>query len=1151
MQINNSDARPSPAAPRLHVLRIGRLLVVVRVVLLAVLVIALVVAGLASLDNALTPAVQLAYVTDGPQALAAVHTLLLDPRSGALYAGTDAGLFKSTDDGRNWLPSGNGLPGVDILNLSANHRTGDLYAVVTGVGLFRSSDGAQSWTDITNGFRGSSLVSIGVDEQTGMLLVGLLGYGIYDSTDNGAHWYTVGMGLSNMNVRAIVTGPRPGEVFAATNTGVYHTTQVTGTWDLLTAASGSINAYALVRNPRTGTLYAGTSQGVLKLVPRPTAEQGTGHDTYLVSLTGLTGPQVQALALDEQAGVLYAGTTDGLYRSSDEAATWVHADQGLESTLVRALVLKPQSHEILAGTDSGVNFSTDGGASWQDATLNTFARHALALLVNQPDHTLYAGTLGGGVFRSSDGGASWQPISTGLRNTVVQALGIDRDTNTLFAGTRGGLYRTVATGASPNETIWQLVSPRMIGQDVIQIAVDERRGNVYAVTSFGDVFRSSNAGADWALVQPLQRVFARTVAVSYYSGAIYVGAYRGGVLMSLNGGYNWFPTPNLRGDRNIEALAVDERNGTLYAGSLSGSIYQFINRETGWQQLGNTLPSNIVALAVDEKTSALFAAVKEGLYRLDPASQVWQPSMTGMGHTDMLAITMNRTNGVIYAGVMAGGAYRSEDGGQTWQAMSNGLTDIDMRGVVADDANGTLWVSATGRGVFQYHSNTKTWHAVNVGLPDISGTRSLAGTGTGVLDVVTGLGVYRTSNPALGWQPQLWSLGPSLGLVVPINDYGFVGRLPGGDLLWASRGGGAAWASMASSLGLVNASIRQLSNGQGQLYAVWGAEVTRSDPGAGYGRVPLAWLFVRAWVWILLGRLNTSYPWWWAASVALLALIAVLWVFGRARLSHRYGVPFKVVIFNSERVSQVAKTGAVEHAWPHWERIIQTELYAFGDVRPADLPGIPGPFRQYAMRRFADKYGQHQGVEFSDKRLITRARAYIRQWVRAWQAMRADLRRDGLSWQNRARTDELAQALAAVLERRTLPPLDNESVRAYGMQVASGSDSRLPGLALLFVADNEALKQTALNIVRAFEQLGEPDATGLVISLGRPGRNVEVTGQVRNALTELGTPQHGRLRVCTYDEVLYVMSAADPISTLAELLRNGEAKRSAEPGEQK
>lgn len=1119
MQKKTRDAKQSTAPVR-RAVRFGRLITTLRTVVTILVILTIAIPALAALDNALTPAVQLAHAADGPVAISAVRAFEYDGRTRTLYAGSNAGVFTSTDDGQNWSPASEGLPSMDIQGLLLDHATGDLYALVFGRGLYRLPNGSHTWYG-AGGFNGSALLSLDINQQTGTLYAGLIDYGIYVSPKGGNDWETIGMWLSNIIPYDILAGPQPGEVFVASNNGIYHSTQVTTTWDLLT---GNITTTALARDAQSGIIYAGSQQGVFTLTP----EQGS----YQVNLSGLTQSVVQTLLFDEQSGTLYAGTTTGIYRSHDGAATWEQANQGLTSLQVYAIYQKPFSQELFAGTDSGIFRSMDGGASWQAVNSTPYARHGQALLVNQPDNTLYTGTLGGGVFRSTDGGASWQPINTGLRNTVVQALGIDHNTNTLFAGTRDGIYRT-----DINTIDWTLVNPNLQGQEIVQIAVDERHGNVYAVTSMGDVWRSANAGTEWRIVEPLREEFARTVAVSSYDSAVYVGAYHGGVLASNDAGYSWSQIPNKASARDVEALAVDERNGALYVGGYDGLLYRVTDMNTSavWTDLGDGLPGSIVTLMVDEKTGAVFAALGSGLFQLWPDETEWLRTNTGMHHSNIMALGAHQPDGILYAGVLAGGVYRSIDSGSNWQYISAGLTDTDMRSIAVDDSSRNLLVNVTGRGVFEYNPDQESWSVMNVGLQVLSATQTLASNAAGGIDLMTTGGAYQLAGPAEGWQPQQGWLSDLPSWFLPQNAYGYVGRLPGGDLLWATRGGGAAWADAASNLGLINATIRQSPDGQGQVYAVWGAELTRADLGSGYGRVPLAWLYVRVWTSTIVARLDFAAPWWWAVVAGVIALGLVLWMLGRIRLSHSYKAPLVTALFAPQRLASVAKPEALDRAWPRWEHIIQNDLYAHGNVRANDLRGVPGPLRLYALQRFADAHGEEQGVTLKGDRLHAKGRTYIREWVDAWQAARADLQRDGARWQNRKHTGALAKALASMLNLQTLPPKENDSVTAYATRAAAGASSAAPNVALLFVADNEALKRTAQNIVDALDSLDVPGAQGLVISLGRPGRNVDVTSQVRSAVADLDEAQRARLKVLSNDDILHMMDTPDPVRALKEL----------------
>src|SRR5450759_200183 len=176
MQKHFTNANQTTAPVR-HVVRLGRLIATLQTVVTIIVILAIAITALASLDNALTPAVQLTHTADGPAALSVVSAFEYDGKSGTLYAGSNAGVFKSTDEGLNWRPISNGLTGMDIQDLLIDYKTGDLYAVAYGAGLFRLRNGSNAWVGAGNGFRGSSLLSMAINGQTGTLYAGLAGYG--------------------------------------------------------------------------------------------------------------------------------------------------------------------------------------------------------------------------------------------------------------------------------------------------------------------------------------------------------------------------------------------------------------------------------------------------------------------------------------------------------------------------------------------------------------------------------------------------------------------------------------------------------------------------------------------------------------------------------------------------------------------------------------------------------------------------------------------------------------------------------------------------------------------------------------------------------------------------------------------------------------
>jgi hypothetical protein len=135
--------------------------------------------------------------------------------------------------------------------------------------------------------------------------------------------------------------------------------------------------------------------------------------------------------------------------STNLGVTWTMSRSGLVGAVNALLTVPGVSGRVYAGTGNGVFRSTDGGATWTATSLTSSVR----TLVADPVHpaSLYAGTYGAGVYASTDAGATWTPMNTGLSCNKVLSLALRPGTeNTIYAGTEGGsvFKTTTLTGVS-------------------------------------------------------------------------------------------------------------------------------------------------------------------------------------------------------------------------------------------------------------------------------------------------------------------------------------------------------------------------------------------------------------------------------------------------------------------------------------------------------------------------------------------------------------------------------------------------------------------------------------------------------------------------------------------------------------------------------
>jgi photosystem II stability/assembly factor-like uncharacterized protein len=167
----------------------------------------------------------------------------------------------------------------------------------------------------------------------------------------------------------------------------------------------------------------------------------------MVALGGQRRLAVHALAADPTTGLIYAGTTDGVWISPDGGRTWPPRRQRHEPRPALSLLPHPGgTASLLAGSGAGVIVSDDGGLTWTPVGSSPHVA-VYALLDVDSRGTLLAGT-DGGLFISHNDGGYWQPATLPV-GTAVEALATGPD-HVIYAGSSSGVYCSTDGG-----TTWQ------------------------------------------------------------------------------------------------------------------------------------------------------------------------------------------------------------------------------------------------------------------------------------------------------------------------------------------------------------------------------------------------------------------------------------------------------------------------------------------------------------------------------------------------------------------------------------------------------------------------------------------------------------------------------------------------------------------------
>jgi photosystem II stability/assembly factor-like uncharacterized protein len=260
---------------------------------------------------------------------------------------------------------------------------------------------------------------------------------------------------------------------------------------------------------------------------------------------------ISALAIDPAVPTtLYAGTNNGVYKSTDGGGNWLPVNTNLPDMLtISVLAIDPlTSTTLYAGSElRGVYKSTDGGGNWTPVNVGLPSEiHALAIDPAMPA-TLYAGTAGGGIFKSIDSGGGWSAFNTGFPDmTMTRVLALEIDPTaptTLYVGTFNGAFKSTNGGEN-----WEPINNGLTNSGVHSLAIDPSEpttlyagaytivndsGNPYIPGS--GIFKSTNGGMNWEVINTgLTHTAVSTLAIDPSVSAILYAGTWGGPLFKSN-----------------------------------------------------------------------------------------------------------------------------------------------------------------------------------------------------------------------------------------------------------------------------------------------------------------------------------------------------------------------------------------------------------------------------------------------------------------------------------------------------------------------------------------------------------------------------------------------------------------------------------------
>lgn len=364
------------------------------------------------------------------------HAILYEPgSSSALWVGTDGGVWRSTDDGVNWISRREGMGTYQFYDVCVSQTDPDWLMGGAQDNGVPGPVAAQDWFT-SNLFADGMVCNVHPTDPT-IIYAEWQGGQQVKSTDSGGDWFDIqgAMGGGPWVTAAAIDRSDGNRLFAGCDNRIYRTTNGGSSWQNM----ASFSAIWIDVNPVDGNqVWAVGSSGV-----RRSSNGGTtwgaassygfsvGTPTKIAADPGVVGGALVTFAS-------YNAGPAKIARTTDYGASWTNVTGDFPAEPVNCAVIDPQfPDDWYIGTDTGVWLSTDGGAHWNPYDVNLPHAVIWDLEIRDSPRKLVAGTYGRGAWETSIRSAGTDAPSVAVDPETSRRLMLDAPSpNPVRDGTR-------------------------------------------------------------------------------------------------------------------------------------------------------------------------------------------------------------------------------------------------------------------------------------------------------------------------------------------------------------------------------------------------------------------------------------------------------------------------------------------------------------------------------------------------------------------------------------------------------------------------------------------------------------------------------------------------------------------------------------------
>ncbi len=581
------------------------------------------------------------------------------------------GLYKSTDAGKTWAPSG--LAETQAIGRIRIHPTNPDIVYVAALGhpfgpnpergVFRSIDGGRTWKNVLFRSERAGAVDLCLDPKNPQVLFAAIwevfrtpyslssggpGSGLFKTTDGGDHWEEI---TRNPGLPKGLIGKIGVSVSGADSSRV---------WAIVEAEDGGI-----FRSDDGGTSWT-------KVNDERRFRQRAFYYTRIYA--------------DPKNRDRVCVLNTGFYRSGDAGKTFTtirvpHGDN-------HDLWLAPNDPQrMINGNDGGANVSANGGETWTGQRYPTAQLYHVVTTAHVPYHVCGSQQDNSTACVPSNGnGDEFYEVGGGESGYIAPD---PRNTNIFYAGSYGGLLTRYdrSTGQMRQINVWPENPMGHSSKDIRErfqwtypIVFSPTDARVLYVGS-QHVWRTTNEGQSWERIsEDLTRAEPKT--------------------MGPSGGPITFDQTGVETYATIFTIAPSPKDpGVIWAGSDDGVVS--ITRDGGktpWQRvtppdLPDLARISLIEASPHKPGTAYLAANRYQqddwapyFYRTDDYGRTWTKIVNGIGARDFARAIREdpKRPGLLFAGTEHA-VYVSFDNGANWQSLALNLPVTPVHDVAVKD----------------------------------------------------------------------------------------------------------------------------------------------------------------------------------------------------------------------------------------------------------------------------------------------------------------------------------------------------------------------------------------------------------------------------------------------------------------------------------